>query len=271
MSDVVTEEGVYDGIPDHVYHSDKRSLSSSGARSLLKCPAKFRHNQDHPQGSNDAFDLGHAAHALVLGVGADIVEVEADDWRSKAAKEAREQAYADGKTPLLTKDVNVVHAMADAIKSHPLASLLFRGGTPEQSLYWRDTPTGVWLRARPDQLPDVGRDRLIITDYKTSVSADPGKFAKSCHEYGYHQQHAWYVDAVTELGLADDPAFIFVVQEKTAPYLVSICQLDDDAVTLGRQLNRQAIDLYAECTATDTWPGYGDDIHQISLPAYAFN
>lgn len=277
MSDVVTEEGVYDGIPDTVYHSDKNSLSSSGARALLKSPAKFRHQQDHGSETNDAFDFGHAAHTLVLGIGAPIAVIPDDVLASngatstKAAKEFIANARTEGNVPLKAEDAARVHQMAEAIRSHPLASILFTGGTPEQSLYWKDETTGVWLRARPDQLPDPGRGRLIITDYKTAVSADPGKFAKSCLDYGYHQQHPWYVDAVIELGLHDDPAFIFVVQEKTAPYLVSICQLDEDAVTLGRQLNRQAIDLFAECRATDTWPGYGDDIHQIALPPYAFN
>lgn len=271
MSNVVDTEGVYADIPDHVYHSDKGSLSSSGARSLLtKTPARFRHDQDSPRESTTAFDIGHAAHALVLGYGEPIAEIEADSWRTKAAKDARDEAYAEGKTPLLSEDVRRVEAMAAALREHPLAEVLFSEGEPERSMYWRDAQTGVWLRSRPDWLP-TRPGRLIVTDYKTSTTANPRKFEKSALDYGYHQQHAWYVDGIKELGIDEDPAFLFVVQEKEPPYLVSVCQLDEDAVELGRRRNREAIDLYAKCVADDHWPGFGYEVHQISLPTWAFN
>ncbi|PTR42058.1 PDDEXK-like uncharacterized protein DUF3799 [Rhodococcus sp. OK611] len=272
MSNVVDTEGVYADIPDHVYHSDKASLSSSGARTLLnKTPAHFRHDQDNPRESTDYFDLGHAAHTLVLGYGAEIAEIEADSWRTKAAQQARDEARADGKTPLLTADVKRVHAMAEALREHQLAGTLFGEGEPERSMYWRDPATGVWLRSRPDWLP-TRPGRLIVADYKTTAtSASPEGFTKSALKFGYHQQHAWYVDGITELGVDDDPAFLFIVQEKDAPYLVSVCQLDEDAVELGRRRNREAIDLYAKCVADDHWPGIGHEVHQITLPAWAFN
>ena len=40
-------------------------------------------------------------------------------------------------------------------------------------------------------------------------------------------------------------------------------------VDLGRRLNRRAIELYAQCKATDTWPGFDDTVHTIGLPSYA--
>ena len=38
------EPGIYDKIPDEIYHGDRNSLSSTGARKLLapSCPAKVR-------------------------------------------------------------------------------------------------------------------------------------------------------------------------------------------------------------------------------------
>lgn len=271
MSDLVEAEGSYDGIPDSEYHADKGSLSSSGARKLLppSCPAIFKWEREHPRESTSTFDIGHAAHTLVLGEGAEIVELEFDNWTTKAAKEAKAAVYAEGKTPLLSKEFRAVHEMAAALRSHPLANVLFHDGVAERSMYYRDPETGVMLRARPDWLPQHSRSRLIIVDYKTAVSANPAKFSKSAAEYGYHQQDPWYRDAAIALGLDDDPAFVFVVQEKTAPYTVSVIELDSDAVALGRRLNRAAIDLYAKCVANDHWPGWGDDVHQVSLPAWA--
>lgn len=272
MSEIVDAPGIYADIPDHVYHSDKGSLSSSGARKLLppSCPAIFRYEQDHPPASTDAFDFGHAAHALVLGYGAPIREIDADSWRTKAVQEARDEAYAAGETPLLVKDARKVRAMAAKLKEHPLAPLLFFDGEPERSLYWPDPETGVMRRARLDWMPNPrpGR-RLIVPDYKTTTDANPEKFAKSAADFGYHLQGDWYLDALAALEISGDAAFLFVVQSRTAPYLVSVIELDHDALTLGHRLNRRALEIYAECHAANHWPGYGDDVHHVSLPAWA--
>jgi hypothetical protein len=82
-------------------------------------------------------------------------------------------------------------------------------------------------------------------------------------------QAAWYMDMVTALGLAEDVAFVFIVQEKTAPYLVTVCELDAEAIRIGRELNRQAIDLYAMCQSDGVWPGYTDEVALVSLPTWA--
>lgn len=265
-------DGAYADVPEDVYHADVDSLSSSGARRLLppSCPAIFKHERDEGRPPKAEFDFGHAAHKFVLGEGAEIISVDADDWRTKAAREVRDQAYADGKVPLLARDVAKARQMAEKVHQHPIAGPLFRSGQPEVSLYWTDKKTGVRLRARPDFVPDNGTSRLILADYKTSNSALPRAFAKSAADYGYHQQDPWYVDGAIATGLGgDDTAFVFVVQSKTPPFVVTVMELDPTAIALGRRLNRRAIDIYAECNRTGIWPGYGDHVHLINLPTWA--
>jgi hypothetical protein len=245
----------------------------SGAKKLLppSCPAIFDYQRTHEPESTKTLDVGSAAHQLVLGAGAEIVVVEADDWRTNKAKGERAEAYLRGAIPLLRKDYEPVVAMASALRQHPVAAALLcqDGGLPEASAFFRDAETGVMRRCRYDVLPPHSdNSRLIIPDYKTAVSANPERFARAAMEYGYHQQDAWYVDAAAALDLANDPVFLFVVQEKTAPYLVSVVQLDAMAVRIGRHLNRRAIDLYAECNRTGIWPGHADDVAHVSLPSY---
>lgn len=248
------------------------SLSASSARKLLPphCPALFKWWREHPDEQTKATTLGNAAHKIVLGSGPEVVSVDADDWRTKLARETRDQAYADGKIPMLVKDVEVVLDMADAIRAHPIASqLLDRDhGDPEQSLFWQDQPTGVWRRCRLDWLPDVtpGR-RLIVPDYKTSRSAEPGAFAKSAVDFGYHQQAAGQVEGLTRL-VTEDVAVVFIVQETRAPYIVTVVELDPDAMRIGARLNRVAIDLYAECVRTNHWPSYSEDVAMVPLPVW---
>src|SRR5580704_1506717 len=205
---ITFQAGVYDGMAEDIYHGDpvpRGSLSSTGARRLLppSCPAKFRYEAANPPPAKDHLELGSAAHKMVLGAGAEIVVIKAKDWRGGAARDERDAARAEGFLPLLTAEYQQVQAMAAAIRAHPIAAALFNPerGKPEQSLFWQDPETDVWCRSRFDWLPDLSaRERLIITDYKTSVSADPRAFAKSAANYGYHQQDPFYRDGARVLG-----------------------------------------------------------------------
>lgn len=271
----ITEPGIYD-MTNEVYHSHRYALSSSGARKLLppSCPAIFRYEQDTPQPVKKVWDIGNAAHKLVLGNGPTLVQIDAEEWRTNKVKDEVADVRAAGNIPLKPSEHQQVHDMADALRRHPVASLLFdpERGTPEQSLFWRDDRTGVMRRARLDWLPNPRTGRLIIPDYKTCRSANPEKLAKDIDEYGYHQQDDTYRSGAQALGIAnDDAAFVFVCQEKTAPYLVTVVELNPMALRVARDLNRQAIETYRICCETGRWPGYSDEIELISLPAWAEN
>jgi len=284
MSDLATPppaalaEGVHD-LTATEYHA-RTELSSTGARKLLppSCPARFRHWREHGQAPKDEFDFGSAAHRLVLGAGEEIAEIEADSWRTNAAKDAAEQARAEGRIPLLSRDVETVHAMADALREHPIASALFapKSGLPEQTLLWRATglpESGdagpVACRALVDWLRHPTGGRLPLPDYKTCASAAPEDAVKAMARYGYHIQGAFYLAGLRALGLADENArFLLVMQEKTAPYLVTVIEPDDTAMRLGAIRVREAIDIYAQCTATGRWPGYADDVVLGELPPW---
>lgn len=253
-------------ITDATYHADRTSLSSTGARKLLACPARFRWEQDNPPPHKQAFDLGKVAHTLVLGEGGTIAVIDADNWLSKAAKEARAEAYSAGSTPILRADYQAAQAMRDAVYAHPVARELFREGAAELSGWWRDEPTDIGLRFRPDWLTEVD-GRPVCVDLKTTINADPAEFVRSVGKFGYHAQASWYLAGLAAHAI-DDARFLFVCVEKTAPYPVSVVELDPDALIEGALRNRAAIDLYRRCLDADTWPAYGDGITTISLPPW---
>lgn len=272
----VTAPSIHDGMPEDVYHADPvpgGSLSSSGAKLLLppSCPARYAWVREHPKASAE-FDFGTAAHKYVLGLGPLVEEVEAADWRTKAAQEKRKAAREAGHVPMLTAELAEVQAMARAIWEHPVAGQLFKPdrGVAEQSMFWQDREFGIWRRARLDWMlnPRNIGSRVVIADYKTTTDASPAAIRKTVANLSYHMQAAWYMDAAEEfydLG----PAFLFVFQEKTAPYLVTIAELDDEAIETGRTRNAQACEIWRDCTKTGIWPGYSDyDIQLISLPPW---
>ncbi|MER8219735.1 PD-(D/E)XK nuclease-like domain-containing protein [Streptomyces sp. NPDC094143] len=269
----ITDPGIYE-MTNEEYHSHRYALSSSGARKLLppSCPAIFRYEQDHPQPAKKVWDIGNAAHKLVLGNGPKLRKIEHETWNTNVAKAAVTKAREAGEIPLKPAEYQQVHDMADALRRHPVASLLFdpERGTPEQSLFWRDEKTGVMRRARLDWLPDPRSGRLIIPDYKTCRSANPEKLAKDIEEYGYHQQDDTYRSGAKALGIADDDAaFVFVCQEKTAPYVITVVEVNATARRIGAARNRRALEIFAHCTETGYWPGYSDDVVPLSLPPWA--
>jgi len=221
---------------------------------------------DHPQHS-DAFDLGHVAHKLVLGKGSEFVVVDADSWRTKDAQAARLAARDQQMTPILAADYDRACRMALAVNAHDIAGHLFTDGQAEVSAFWTDTETGIQRRARFDWLRNpVEGKRLLIGDLKTARSAEPIEFGRAAANFGYAIQAANYIDAVTALGIDSDPAFLFVAVEKEEPHVVTVGQLDDDSLRIGRDLLRQAIRIFADCKERDEWPGYDPGVASLSLP-----
>lgn len=276
---LIDTPGLYDRIPEDVYHTGLNtptpSLSNSSMADLLglRTPAHFRYNRDHPSGARRVFDIGRAAHARVLGIGEEMASCPAEylsingQMSTTKAKAWCAEQRAQGVVPLRPDDYALVRDMANALADHPHASevLTAPGMRPEVSAYGIDPVTGVWLRGRFDVLD------AAIFDYKTAACAHPEAFRKSAWTYGYHRQDCLY-SLLHELATgqpAEADRLTFIVQEKTPPYLVSLVQLDDEFAAHASQQVRQAIDLYAECLATDTWPGYPAGVVTVSPPTYA--
>jgi hypothetical protein len=263
--------------PEEVYHQGTvvdhgvpvGSLSTSRAKALIppSTPAHFIHQR---WGHKPAFDLGHAAHKLVLGKGAPIAAIPCEDWRTKAAKDLLAEARATGAIPLKTRDFERVHAMADALTGHPAAAELLTdsSGWPEVSMWQQDPEIGVWLRGRTDLLLPA---RRMIVDYKTtSRMANPEGLGKIVWTFHYELQAAWYLWLARSVGFEVD-RFVFVAQETTPPYLVAVFELDPAALDVGRREMTDAVRLYARCVEAGRWPGYPDDVHTVALPAWAGN
>lgn len=263
MSDVT--HGVVDDMPDDEYHAHA-ALSSSGARRLLlpSCPAIFDWERQHGEERKREYDFGHAAHTLLLGTGPQPHVIDSDSYRTKAAQQERDAAYARGDVPLLPDEFDAVQEMVAAVRNHPRAGELFSAGRAETSLFWTDSATGVPCRARPDWL----RDDAII-DYKTSPNVAPNHIPKAVADFGYYMQADWYLTAAVELELLPpDAPFYFVFQAKNPPHLIKVVELDEVALSIGRDRNAMAREVFRDCTESGIWPDYGSDIELISLPAY---
>src|SRR4051794_2334444 len=260
------------------YHA-MRSLSASGAWLLGEdCAAKFLWRSPwnplyQPEERTD-FDIGVAAHLAVLEPerqAQKIVVIEAGDYRTNKAREARDAARAEGKVPLLPYQFDIVRAVAGSIRAHPIAAEAFRGGEAEVTLLWADAETGIPCKARPDYLPEHGR---WLVDLKTAASANPRSWRDQAYRLGYHARAAWYLDGAAAVLGAIPEEYWFVIVEREAPYLVSVVSFDEEALRWGRVANRKACDRFARAAAMNDWPGYReprqnhDRAFRIGLPSW---
>jgi len=283
MNALISKPGRYSGIPLDVYHGADEicpgpSISSSGLKLLDRCPLKYwlqsPLNPDRqPRKTTRALNLGKAAHDIIgLGEnwpGAYWVAPEgynrghANKWADAIAEE--EEAIEHGATVLSFADAATARAMAERLRHNDLIDALFSGGEAEVTVAWPDKETGIWLRVRPDWLPHVPR---FVPDYKTCVDASPDAFRKAVDNYGYHLSAALYLEGLEQALDQRPEAFMFVAQEKEAPHLAQIYQLDETARSWGAAINRRAIRKFADCLSRDKWPGYGRDVEMIDLPPW---
>ncbi|GAB3156523.1 hypothetical protein GCM10027258_63090 [Amycolatopsis stemonae] len=271
----IAAPGVYLDIPDETYHRDPvvgGSLSSTGARKLQppSCPAKFHYERSHPRPPKRELDFGRAAHSMLLGKGADLKIIDALDYKTKAAQQAKAAAYAAGEIPVLPWEYDQIEDMALALRQHEYASMLLDPELThvEVTLVWRDKITGVMCRARIDCMRNDAQGQLLIVDYKTAVSSEPSKISKVIADRGYHQQFDWYISGAMELGLTTRPVPLLIVQEKEPPYVVTVARIPKSAMDIADIKNRAALEIYKQCTETGVWPGYVESIVQTPLPPY---
>ena len=166
-----------------------------------------------------------------------------------------------------------LHAMRDSVMAHPAASaLLLRG-------------------------------QNVVIDLKTTDDASLEGFSKSIANWRYDVQAPFYLDGLREClrqsgdkppaeGAAELSAywideltgivcrcrpdfwrgepknFVFIAVEKKPPYAVAVYVLDEDSMVSGRAQYRANLNTLEQCLIADEWPGYGDKVQTISVPAW---
>lgn len=268
-------QGIFYDIPADTYHKGLievadcnglqiKPLSSTGAKTIVKqSPANYLQSLI-TRTEKKTFDLGHAAHELILEGGLKSVEVlDFPNFMSKAAKEARDAVYAAGGTPMLERDLVDVYAMEKAVREHALASSLLSDGQPEVSgLVW-DEEYQIWFQVRFDWLRTDG----LIVDLKTSRSSTPDEFNRDIAAFYYHLQASLYLRAAELLGLKPQ-GWRWVVVQSAAPHNVFVVEYSEVDRLTGDQRMHTALRKYADGIHAGAWPAF-PDLYLSELPAYA--
>ncbi len=250
---------VIHNMPSAIYHGTK-ALSKSGLDQFRRSPAHFRAWQDGTtkNESSPALEFGTAVHMAILEpeLFAKSYAVFTGDRRTKDGKAAYEAIIAAGLTPLNQEQWDNITGAAAAVHAHPAAAPLLNGIQTEVSCF--DSWNGVKVKARIDGL---AKDYII--DVKTTQDASLSAFAKSCAQFRYHVQAAWY-QRITGIN-----RFVFIAVEKEAPYGVACYELDQLAIDVGHSIIDEQLKTFIECQELNSWPCYPSTTQTLSLPTWA--
>lgn len=193
------------------------------------------------------------------------------DRRTKAGKDAYAAWLATvpaGATILESASdasaVLLVEEMRRSIMSHPLGrTLATHPGESEVMIAMHGR------KCRIDKVCRLGDGTpAMLVDWKTTLDASPGGFARSAAKYGYHQQAAWYTD-LAERHFGKRLPFVFVAVESSAPHSVGVYQLLPDQLDAARTINERIVSDYAAwleagCNTHHT----GNNVETLTLPEW---
>lgn len=249
-----------------------QSIASELLRSPLHGYWKAFRKDEEPY--SETTTRGQIAHSLLLG-GSRIQIVDADDWRTKAAKETRELARAQGLLPILRPKMEDATALYKATCENLKAHGIELSGKSEVTLQWTNR-MGTDCEGTLDHLIR-GRKLADIYDLKFCDSAEKrvceGKFLS----YGYDIQHAAYTEAVETLWPehAGRVKMQFIFQETNPPYAMRLMPLAGSMRESGRwrwaRANEIWQDCLEQCGVETPWPAYADDGEPAECPAWALN
>lgn len=290
---MIDKAGLYLDIPEKAYHggglTPKPPLSSSIAKVLIN-QSPGHAWWEHPdlnkskalevEQSTKTQGMGTAIHKLILGKGRPLKVLNFDDYRTNAAKAARDNAIADGMTPLLGKEMDRAEVVAEAAKRRladsPIAHLIGEDkGDAEVTGVWQEA-NGIWCKMRIDWLPHAAREvgHITVLDLKTTgQSAKADDWSRTMFDFGGDVQDALYRRGLKKL-LPDARTidFVFVVIEQDEPCAVQLCRSSGETREMAQGSVALAIETWGQClsrgTALEHWPFYEGEIADIDPPVW---
>lgn len=254
-------------------YRQNEGISRSELWKLRESPEKAKWAWEHPEPPTPALLFGQAVHKLLLEpdtFDAEFAVAPNIDRRTKDGK-ATYNAFCEGlgNRQVITPEMyQTAVEMRNASISTPFVAKLLQG-EHEKPMFWVDELTGETCKIRLDVLSEID-GRPLIVDYKSAADASTEGFMRHAINYGYDFQAAMYCDGVEKV-TGQKPIFVFIAQEKTAPYAVNILQADDLFLKRGYDIFRELLGIYHECKTSGNWYGYlgaYNIINNLALPGY---
>jgi hypothetical protein len=253
------------------YHEDKTAIGSSTLKTILKSPKNFRVAYEEPKADSEAFRFGRMFHEALLEpeyFASTYVQEPQLDARTKAGKEQRAIFAASilpNQSTISAQEFEKITGMVESVKTHENYEYL-KNGIAERAGYYADPKTGILCKVKPDYFnPEYN----MIIDVKTTQDCDKDQFARDIVKFRYDFQMAMYLQGTEFIENKPVKYGLFVVVEKTYPYMCAFYLVDKNMREHGHGLYETALSRLSTCIDTDTWSPYQTSYEEIALPTWA--
>lgn len=208
------------------------------------------------------------------------------------------EAKADGVELVPAKDYDACVAMRQVLESVPEHNACMNSPTAQRELSIFGVINGVKVKIRIDHVDEcknveadilTGYDErgnpiletvtypeaIVITDYKTTLSANPNEFDRLAYAHGYCLKMALQHDLFKKAYPNETRPVVvrLLAQEKKPPYLPLAFRLNQEHIVIGRMQYMSVIQQFRLCQEYNVWPSYANGAPEVSLgvPAWVRN
>lgn len=258
------------------YHKHPAFSSSTAKTLIAESPAHAKAERDNGSGSTRATDKGAIGHRLLLGAGDDFEIIRFDDYKKKAAQEARDAARRAKRVPILEHEHDEISTAVDHVRQRLAGAGVLLDGVSEQTILWNEADAATGLvqpcRCRVDHLR-IGEAKAQILEVKTCATAAPRAIQLAAENMGYAIATAAYKRGVEAAlpSLRGCVEYYFIFIELVAPYAINFCAPDAAFEQVGAMRWERAVRTWFECDQSKTWPSYGAGVNKISVPPWVLS
>lgn len=213
---------------------------------------------------SDAMIRGQLIEALLFQKGLDrIVEIDAKDYKTAAAKDSKALALASNRIPVLKHQLE---EWQESVKHsrHVLKQdygITFEGCRTQLKVEWEYE--GVKCKGKFDCVDD---EKGIIYELKSTENAHPRFRERNITNTGQHIQALAYLEGATLKLKSTRPwQFKWLFCEPDPPYAVTVARPSEGMLELGHLDWYRAQRLWKRCIESNVWPGYATE--EVALDA----
>lgn len=219
-------------------------------------PQDYLYNMTHEFKPTDAMLFGTCVDAIVFETYGTRLAIFEGKTRSGKAYQEFAAEYED--MEIVTRSMwNRAEIAAEAVLANDEAKKVLEGDR-QRFVSW-----DIGNRSCAGT-PDVCGGQYL-TDLKVT-DPDPRKFHWHGMRMGWHCQLAWYLDGLVAANLPAPESVHIVAVRPKPPHVVTVFDLDDSMIDLGRKEYRLALERLQICEENDYWPGYVEGIAVWSAP-----
>lgn len=185
-----------------------------------------------------------------------------ENFQLPKTKTATQFKYIGNKPKISSEEYRTIKDSITYLRSRNIPSQLFKEGYHEVSIFWRDERTGLMCKCRHDHL-----NIRYSADYKSII--DINKINRQISNYKYYISSYFYLEGLRKIKKVinsnnincpdhveinwwhkfleiEHDKFIFVFQEKNAPYRIRCKILDKEVHEIAEAKTERALDIYKQ-------------------------